>query len=273
MVSKTARGGRLHMPQAGAQIAVAMTIGVLQPPVVWIAGREPPPPPIVPPRPAPAGSAGCTVPGSFGLRASLWTAQTAQKCSYVRRVNRINSCYRAGLFALRGEKGCGESMTHRLCSWTSVRCCEPPMKSKRRSERNSCQCHCVHSARASTPLWAACMTPSLRAGKKGGPQGMCEGTLRTQSYMGQIVLVGNFRRRLARELLVLRSLKDILKQPSCFVAMAASSFWSFIISLNSYRGLGCSPFRRFNGSRWLASSLVNQILEGSNCTEIGAFDV
>ena len=33
----------------------------------------------------------------------------------------------------------------------------------------------MHSARATTPLWAACTTPSLRAGKKGGPQGMCEG--------------------------------------------------------------------------------------------------
>ena len=165
MVSKTARGGRLHMPQAGAQIAVAMTIGVLQPPVVWIAGREPPPPPIVPPRPAPAGSAGCTVPGSFGLRASLWTAQTAQKCSYVRRVNRINSCYRAGLFALRGEKGCGESMTHRLCSWTSVRCCEPPMKSKRRSERNSCQCHCAAQCQSEYAV-VGCLHDAIVARRK-----------------------------------------------------------------------------------------------------------
>ena len=85
-------------------------------------------------------------------------------------VSRISSCYRAGLFALCGQKGGGESAMHRLWSWTSVRCCEPPMKSKRRSERNSCQCHCMHSARASTPLCAACMTPSLWAGKKKGPE-------------------------------------------------------------------------------------------------------
>lgn len=44
MISKTARGGRLHMPHAGAEIAIAMTLGLRQPPVVWIAGREPPVP-------------------------------------------------------------------------------------------------------------------------------------------------------------------------------------------------------------------------------------
>ena len=52
--------------------------------------------------------------------------------------NRITSCYRAGLFALEEKV-----VTHRLCPWTSVRCCEPPMKSKRRS-------HCMHSATACT---------------------------------------------------------------------------------------------------------------------------
>ena len=60
--------------------------------------------------------------------------------------------------------------------------CEP------RSERNSCQCHYMHSARASTPLWAACMTPSLRAGTKGGPQGMCAGTLLKVKF----IVTGNF---------------------------------------------------------------------------------
>ena len=84
-------------------------------------------------------------------------------------VDRADS-YRAGLFALCGKKGCGESVTHRLRSWASVRCCEAPTKSKRRS-------HCMHSARATTPLWATCMNPSLRAGRKGCPQGMCEETL------------------------------------------------------------------------------------------------
>ena len=45
MVSKTARGGRLQVPEASAPMVIALTIGSLQPPVVWIAGREPPLPP------------------------------------------------------------------------------------------------------------------------------------------------------------------------------------------------------------------------------------
>ena len=179
MVSTTARGGRLHMPQAGTQIAVALTIGVLQPPVVWIAGREPPPPPVVPPRPR------------CGPRRQRGNAPTSVV---------VSSCYRAGLFALCGKKGCGESVTHRLCSWTSVRCCEPPMKSSRRSKRNSCQCHCMRSAKASTPLWAACMTPSLRAGKNGALRACAKGHSGRRA-IGQTVLIGIFRRRLARELL------------------------------------------------------------------------
>ena len=75
------------------------------------------------------------------------------------------------------KKGCGESVTQRLCSWTSVRCCEPPMKSKRRS-------HCMHSARAGRE-------------KRGSA-----GHVRRDTPIGQIVFIGNFRRRLARELLV-----------------------------------------------------------------------
>ena len=83
----TPGGLRIHWgldPHAGAQIAVATTIGVLQPPVVWVAGREPPPPPVVPPHPDPAGplevlSEPFLVLPSIGLRASLWAAQTVRE--------------------------------------------------------------------------------------------------------------------------------------------------------------------------------------------------
>ena len=81
---------------------------------------------------------------------------------------------------------------------------------------HSMKSHCMHSARPTTPLWAACMTPSLRTGKKGGRQGMCEGTL----SKGQMVFIGNIRHRLARELLVLKSMFIIFgsreRPQSCF---------------------------------------------------------
>ena len=56
----------------------------------------------------------------------------------------------------------------------------------------------MHSVRATTPLWAACVTPLLRVGKKGGSAGH----VRRDTPIGQIAFIGNFRRRLARELLV-----------------------------------------------------------------------
>ena len=125
------------------------------------------------------------LPRGIGLRASLWTAQTAGKCSY----DRINSCYRAGLFALCGKKD--------VVSRRRIGCALG--HEQQRKKREEFVAVPLHAQYQSEYAVVGCLHDAIVAGRK--KRGSA-GHARRDTPIGQILFIGNFGRRLARELLV-----------------------------------------------------------------------
>ena len=97
---------------------VAMTIGVLQPPVVWITGREPPPPPLTT---SSSPCRTCWVNPSLVLPRGIDLRASPRRCGPRTQPGNVCRC------EPRKQLPLHQSVTHRPCSWTSVRCCEPPI--------------------------------------------------------------------------------------------------------------------------------------------------